>query len=363
MSDHSPFMLIHRPSRRPSRRPFGAFAVVLACLVVVAGCGSKGVRDVEVSRAAAGTITAKPGGLGTAAAAVTVQVSVDVRDDVTQVMVHTGDHVAKGQPLFGLDPVPLQLEGALLANRLQVLEADLTTQQGALAIAQAKGSPLAPGIQARIKSDQAQIGLSKQLTDIAQGRSATITSPLDGEVSTVNISPGLHVAPGAALVEIVDVTQIEVTANLPISEQANLSQGAAAEVTFPTLPDVTLHAVVRSIPPNAGNNGLTIQVVVDAANTPDLRVRPGLQSYVRVIVAHDARVVVNKLAVLNVDQDPSVFVIDGQTAHRRSVQIGLADESRIEILSGVSLGDRVVIVGAQTLDDGSPVRITKDVGA
>jgi RND family efflux transporter MFP subunit len=329
----------------------------------LAACGTKAAQDVQVARVGSGTIIGKPGGLGTAAAAVAVQVSVDVHDQITQVMVRTGDHVTKGQPLFGLDPIPLQVLGATLANRLQVLQADLTIQQGELAVAQAKGSPLAPGIQARIQSDQAQIALTQQLIAIAQGRSATVTAPLDGEVAAVNIAPGQRVSPGASLVAIVDFAQIEVTANLPIAEERNVTEGAFAELTFPTLPDLTLPAVVRSIPPSASNNGLTFQVVVDATNTPDKRVRPGLQSYARVTVTHIAKLVVNKLGVLNIDQDPSVFVIDGQTAHRHKVQVGLGDETHYEILSGLSAGDRVVIVGAQALDDGTPVRITKDEGA
>jgi RND family efflux transporter MFP subunit len=331
--------------------------------VVVVGCGSKGVQDVEVARAGPGPISAQPSGFGTVAAAVNVAVSVDVRDNVTQVMVKPGDHVTKGQPLFGLDPTPLQVEGALLASKLQGLQAELGRQQGALALAQAKGSPEAPGIQAQIQSIQGQIALTQQLTDIAQGRSATVTAPLDGWVATVNAIPGLRAAPGASLVDIVDFTRIEVTANLDIAQQSHVTQGATAQLTFPTLPDLTLPAVVRSIPPAASNNGTTFQVVVDAANTNDLKVRPNIQSTVRVEVNHDAAVVVNKLAVLNIDQDPTVFVIDGQVAHRRHVQIGLSDQNRIEILSGVTAGDRVVIVGTQLLDDGTPVRITKDEGA
>ena len=331
--------------------------------LVIAGCGSKGVQDVQVVRAGPASINSQPSGFGTVTAAISVAVSVDVRDSVTQVNVKPGDHVTKGQPLFGLDPAPLQAEGALLASRVQALQADLGRQQGALAVAQAKGSPEAPGIQAQIQSLQGQIALTQQLTDIAQGRSATITAPLDGWVAAVNVTPGLRASPGASLVSIVDFTRIEVTANLDIAQQSHVAPGATAHLTFPTLPDLTLPAVVRSIPPAASNNGTTFQVVVDAANTNDLKVRPNIQSTVRVDVAHNAAVAVNKLAVLNIDQDPTVFVVDGQVAHRRHVQIGLSDQNRIEILSGLSPGDSVVLVGTQSLDDGTPVRITKDEGA
>src|SRR5262249_24061648 len=160
----------------------------------------------------------------------------------------------------GLNPIPLQVEGATLSNKLQTLQADLTSLQGSLVVAQSKSPALIPGIQARIQSDQAQIALTQQLLDISQGHSTTVVAPLDGEVAAVNITPGLRVTPGAALVQIVYLSQIEVTANLPISEEPNIVPGASAHLTFPTLPDLTLKAVVRSIAPAASANGLTFQV-------------------------------------------------------------------------------------------------------
>ena len=89
---------------------------------------------------------------------------------------------------------------------------------------------------------------------------------------------------------------------------------------------------------------------------------PGQEAYVRVAVDHGSSpVVVSKLAVLDIDSDPTVWVVDGSVAHPRTVQLGLSDGSYVEILSGVAPGDLCVIVGSQLLDDGSRVRVTQTV--
>jgi len=329
---------------------------------LVAGCGGVKIQDVVVTRAGSGPITDHPGGLGTVSPAVSLPVSLDVRDTVTQVAVRPGDHVTQGQTLVSIDPAPLQQFVVQLQVRIQDAQAALTREQGVVAYDQQRGSPETAGAQAEVQALQAQVALEQQQLQIAQGRNPAITAPMEGDVQAVNVSPGQTVSPSTPLVILVDYTRIVVNANLPVAEESEVSQGQAAELTFPALPNLALAGKVTAISPGATNNGLTFQVSIDATNTPTKVVRPNFQAYVRVSVTRQAKVIVPKLAVLNIDQDPTVYVVEGQVAHRHHVQVGIADETHIEVLSGVNLGDVCVIVGGQSLDDGSAVRITKQEG-
>jgi membrane fusion protein (multidrug efflux system) len=332
----------------------------LACVAAVAaalGLTACGPSDVVVSRAGPATITAQPGGVGVVAAAVSIPVSVDVRDVITSVEVQPGDHVTQGQPLFDIDPTPLQQAQATLALRLQSIQASIAVARASLRVQQAKGSPQVSAIEDEISALQGEATVEQQLIQISSGKAPTVTAPANGDVQSVAATPGLQATPGQSLVVIIDYTSITATANLPIAEQEQVHISDHALISFPTLPNITLQGQVTSVSPAATNNGVSFQVTVAAANTPDKAVRPNLQAYVRVSVTHQASVAVSKLAIVNIDFNPTVFVVDGGVAHMRQVRIGISDQGKVELLGGVQAGDLCVIVGNQSLQDGTSVKV------
>jgi len=345
------------PKWTPRRRLL-APAVGMAAVFGLAGCGA---ADVSVAAAGPATITAQPGGVGPVAPAVSIPVSVDVRDLVTNVDVQPGDHVTRGQPLFDLDPGPLQTATTTLSLRLQTINASIAAAEASLHTQQAKGSAEVPALQDEIAALQSEAAVEQQLISIAAGKNPTITAPADGDVETVVATPGLQVTPGQTLVVIIDYTNVTVTASLPIAEEGQVSIGDRATLGFPTLPNTTLQGQVTSVSPSASSNGVSFQVTVSAPNTPDKAVRPNLQSYVRVSVTHQASVAVSKLAVLNIDFNPTVFVVNGGTARMRQVRVGISDQDRVEILDGLQAGDLCVVVGNQSLQDGSQVRVVRTI--
>jgi RND family efflux transporter MFP subunit len=340
-----------------------ASLLLVACIagVVLSGC-SHGVQDVQVAHAQARNISAQPGGLGTVAASVDVPVTLDFRDAVTAVHVVAGDRVTQGQALLDLDATGLALNAQSLALRLSNATAGLQRTQASLAGAGGKSADYIAGLQAQVQALQGQIGLDQQLVNIANGHSPTVVSPINGVVQAIAIKPGQTATPGQVLADIVDFTRISVTANLPVADQTDVTQGAPTTVTFPDFPNIALTGSVTTVSATAINSGTSFQVTIDAANTPDQKIRPGVNAYARVQVTHKAVIAVPKEAVLNVNLNPTVVVVSGQTVQRHQVQVGISDDKYAEILSGVQVNDVVVIVGNQTLDDGTPVHITKDEG-
>jgi RND family efflux transporter MFP subunit len=330
-------------------------AAGVVAMLGLAGCGS---TDVVVARATAATLTAQSGGVGTVSAAVTIPVSVDVRDTVTNVDVQPGDHVTQGQPLFDLDPSALQAAEAQLTLKLQSISASIASAQAGLVVDEKKGSANVASVQAEIADLQGELAVEQQLIGIAKGRSPTITAPAGGDIASVVAVPGLQATPGEALVTIIDYSSITVLASLPISEQGQVTVGEPATLSFPSLPDVTITGQVTSVSPNATSNGVSFQATVAAKNTPDKAVRPNLQAYVRVSTSRQAAVTVPKVAVLNIDFNPTVFVVQDGVAHMRQVRVGIADQNKVEILTGVSAGELCVVVGNQALQDGSHVRVS-----
>jgi RND family efflux transporter MFP subunit len=344
-----------------------AVGALLAC--VLAGCGGGSTsHDVVVYKAGARAVTDHPGGVGITAAGISVPVSVDFRDLVTDVSVRPGIAVHRGQPLVSLDPTPFQAQSNALHTKQQLIQTEIQNAQGRLAVAQAKGdAPTVAALQAQIASYQGQYVIVQQQIDIAQGRATQLLAPIDGAIGEVKIAAGAFAAPGQTLLTVVDTSHIQVTASLPISDRQFVSLGAPADISVTPSPGSTVSGAVLTgkvieIAAGASGAGQVFQATVDAANTADHSVLPGLQAYVRVTVDRSSPVVVSRLAVLGLDHDPTVYVVDGQVVHPRNVELGVSDGAYVEILNGLKPGDLCVIVGSQLLNDGSQVRVTRTTG-
>lgn len=345
----------------PFRAPAAA-GLTLVLAGVLAGCGSPSVYDAVVYRAGPGAVTDHPGGVGTTAAGVTVPISIDFRDLVTDVGVHAGDTVRRGQPLISLDPTPFQEQEASLQSKLALLNSQIQSAQARLALAQRAGdSGQATGLAEQINSYQGEYAIVQQQIDIAQGRATQLLSPIDGVIGDVHILPNGIASPGEELLTVLDLTHVQVTANLPVADKPAVTDGSQATVSFINLPGVQLQGNVVQVAASASANGQSFQATIDAPNTADRRVLPGLQAYVQVSVNHPASVVVARAAVLNVDQDPTVYVVEGQVVHRQHVEIGVSDGTYVEVLQGLKAG-QLCVVGSQPLDDGTPIRITQTEG-
>jgi RND family efflux transporter MFP subunit len=345
-----------------------AVAAVLAC--VLAGCGSgTKAQDVVVDTATARTVIDHPGGTGLTAAGLSVPVSVDFRDLVTAVDVTVGQVVTHGQPLLTMDPKPFANQVSALRTKEQLVTAEIANTQQRIAIAQSKGDQAtASTLSAQIGTYRGEFVIYEQQIAIAQGHSTQILAPIDGEIGEVKIAPNAFASPGQILLTVVDTSKIDVSASLPITDRPFVTMGAPATISVTPPPGSTasgtvLSGTVTEIAAGASGNGTVFQATVEAANTATESVLLGLQAYARITVDRAAPVVVSKLAVLDPDTNPTVYVVDANNqVHPHSVQVGVSDGTYDQIVSGLNPGDLCVIVGNQLLTDGSRVRVTSVLG-
>jgi multidrug resistance efflux pump len=232
-----------------------------------------------------GASPARVDGVGTTDAGMTMHVSVDFRDLVTGVLVHPGDQVHRGQPLLSLDPVAFPPQAAALNAKLELLGAQIQSAVQRMQSEQNRNmATVSPEVE-QINSLQAEKAIVQQQLDIAQGRASEILTPIDGVIGSVTIQPGAYASPGQVLLTVLDLTNVRVTASLPIGRLASVKFGTPVEVTFTNLPGVVLRGQVVNIVPGtmAGTtgDGRSFQAIIEAANTSDKRVIPGLKAWVR----------------------------------------------------------------------------------
>ena len=109
--------------------------------------------------------------------------------------------------------------------------------------------------------------------------------------------------------------------------------------------------------PTLDPNRRTFRAEVAVDNETGL-LRPGMFVEVAVLVEQRRDVnVVPRQAVASRGGRNVVFLLDGQRVSRREVRLGLGDDAKVEIASGLAAGDRVVVRGLETLTDGARVRV------
>lgn len=344
------------------RRVGGIGSVLCLATLAVSACSAGSPNDVTVATAVSGTIATDVGGQGTVAAGIDVPIALSVLDRVDGVSVGLGQQVSKGQPLLTVDSQPLLANVAQLRAHLQHTEADLLHAQADVADGRTPPA-LVPAMLDQEQVLESQASVYGQLLAVAQGQSSTVTSPIDGEVLAVNVRAGQVAKPGATLVEIVNYQRITVTAELPVAAQSGLKPGAPARLTFAAVPGLVFTGTVSGISPGSVNSGTGFQVTVEVRNTSDQVIHPGYQAYVQVPYQSPPGTVVRRMAVLNMNLDPTVFVVTGDVVQLRQVQVGAVDGSDVQITSGIRPGEEYVLVGNENLANGDHVRVTGALGA
>jgi multidrug efflux pump subunit AcrA (membrane-fusion protein) len=215
---------------------------------------------------------------------------------------------------------------------------------------------IAPSTPAQIASDQASVATAQSAVDTAAAavNYATLTAPIAGRISAVNIVAGTT-APSGTAVE-VQSDAMTVTAAFSESDVPDLKVGQPAQITIKAVGTTPVAGTVGSIAESAASSSGSVVSynVTVAITTPPATLRVGMSAQVSVTIAQSANVIaVPTAAVLGSGGTYVVQVVDsaGQVQDV-TVDVGLVTSSYIEITNGLSVGQQVVI-GTSTSRSGS----------
>ena len=183
------------------------------------------------------------------------------------------------------------------------------------------------------------------------GAGIPILAPIGGVLARVNVAPGQYVHEGDALFHIVNVDRLWLEARIAEADIGVLQQPTGAwftlkgfEGSFNTFDlDGALVALGGAIDPVSRTAPL-----IFAFDNPGQRLRTGMFANVRVYTGKVARgVMVPSSAVFNDGGQEVVYVmLGGESFARRMVRLGIRDGDRVQVISGVAAGERVVSQGS-----------------
>ncbi len=182
-----------------------------------------------------------------------------------------------------------------------------------------------------------------------------ITSPTDGVVLSRGITPGQKFDKGAEWFRVANLDRVWILADVIESDVALARPGATAQVTIPGRPGA-LVATVSAVPPVFDAASRTHKVRLEVTN-PGLLLRPDMWVDVELQVEHPAAITVPVDAVVDSGLRRTVFVEAADGAFEpRPVETGWRGAGRVEIRSGLSAGERIVVSGTFLVDSESQIR-------
>ncbi|HYU47184.1 MAG TPA: efflux RND transporter periplasmic adaptor subunit [Terriglobales bacterium] len=193
------------------------------------------------------------------------------------------------------------------------------------------------------------VGMSLlQMEEIKRTRqvpeSIKILAPADGFVLARNVSPGLKFEKGAEWYRIADLSQVWIVADVFENEAQYLRPGVRARVTLPNQ-GKTFGARVSEVLPQFDAATRTLKVRLEADNVGYL-LRPDMFVDVELPISYPATITVPVDAVLDSGLKKTVFVERGEGFFEpRQVETGWRFEDRVEIVKGLTAGERIVVGG------------------
>ena len=200
--------------------------------------------------------------------------------------------------------------------------------------------------EAQLQSDQVMLDAQKQQLDYT-----TVNAPIDGVVSALNIQKGAIVASGTGgfsggttILTLSDLSHIFVTATVDESDIGAVEAGQPARITVASFPGRTFAGRVTRIATRGVNtsNVVTFEVKVEVLDEHKDLLRPEMTGNVTIIQAERSNVLTLPGSAVS-QQDGKAFVTT-PAGDRRPVTLGLQGTDAVEIVSGVSEGDRGVLV-------------------
>lgn len=297
-----------------------------------------------------------------------VQVTARVAGVVEQVRFREGQRVEKGQTLAEVEPVRYQLavraaEAAFAKAKAAHDEAQDSLTRREAALQEHPG--LIPGeevaaVRTRSATASAELAAAQVVLDQARLnlRDAYVRAPMAGVMQTRTVQTGQYVQPGTVLGTLLRRDPLLLRFSVDEGEAARLKVGGSVRFSVPA-EGVSAEARITHVAGAAEDASRTVPVTAEVVGPERERLRPGAFAEVTVPVAGGGSApVIPQTAVRPSEKGFLAYVVEGDTAHERILQLGMrTEDGLVEVRAGLEAGEQLVVRGGEALRQGAKVRV------
>lgn len=289
--------------------------------------------------------------LGTLKANESVSVTANVTETVSAIHFDDGQRVEVGQVLVEMTSAE---EHALLEEgRVRVAESDRQYERIKSLVAQRSAS------ESLLDERKRDLDTARALLVAIESRLADrlIKAPFAGVLGLRNISPGTLVEPGDLITTLDDDTVMKLDFAVPSVFLTDLKPGLDIEAKARAYGGRSFEGEIHSIDSRVDPVTRSIQVRALIPN-PDRTLRPGVLMQVELLRNPRDALMVPESALVHQGQDHfAILVGDGNVVERRQVRVGARRPGEVEVVDGLTAGDRVVTHGNEKVRPGQEVAI------
>lgn len=284
-----------------------------------------------------------------------IQLMPKIGGSIEEVLVKEGDTVRKGQLIAKIESRDYQIAVDSARAAHELAKANLARNENL----RSKGI----STQASFEEQQNQVRQTRAALDDAELKLSRcqITTPMAGVINRLDAKVGLMAGTlmPTALAEIIALDQVKAVVAVPESDVAAVRGLSAVEVAVPALGGLKINAPVHHLAfaPSSQARSYRLELTL---NNPGRRILPGM--FVRAEVVKEERaqaLAVPIYAVISRNDEQFVYVEENGLAKRRTVRTGFLEGWQVLITEGLQAGDKVIVEGHRSVEDGQKVRTVK----
>ncbi|MBD3658598.1 MULTISPECIES: efflux RND transporter periplasmic adaptor subunit [Marinobacter] len=285
-----------------------------------------------------------------------VELTTEVSGRVVELNIAPGARVAQGQLLVRLDDRQASAD-------LQVAEAQLADAR--------RQFERARSLRANNSISQSQVDELRTALDVARAQLTSartrldnhrIEAPFAGVVGLSEISIGAYLAAGSAITTLDATNPMELNFAIPERFLGQIRQGQPVQGMSPAFPSQSFDGRLVELGSriNELSRTLPVRALVDNAEG---RLRPNQFMSVTLVLGERDALVIPEQAVLIRGADTYVFVADDGKARRVAVTLGSRSPGRVEVVTGLTVDDQVIVTGQDRLSSGDRIDVVEDDSA
>jgi membrane fusion protein, heavy metal efflux system len=199
----------------------------------------------------------------------------------------------------------------------------------------------------KVQQDLALLNLEK----------SKVKAPFTGVVKRKYAQNGGYIKSGEVLLEIMNISKVLAKINIPEKDIQYLKPGQIVKVTLDALPEQLLKGTIKTIGLEADTNSRSFPAEVIVDNS-DRNLLPGMMTRAETIaLSLSNQIMIPSHAVLEREYGKVVFVVKNAKAVEKNVSLGTAVENKVQVLSGLNVGDRLVVSSQQFIANNETINI------
>lgn len=350
------------------------FMVALWLLPAVAlATGELQTRKVKVAPVEAGEVIEAVSLTGELHGMREVRVMAQLPERIRALPVQEGQRVKQGEILCilwgdvqgqAVDQAQAGLEAALSARDAA---RDNLNRMRALAQAGSISKSQLESVEAQARATEAQARQAGAMVGAAaaQKQRTVIRSPMDGVVTQITLREGDLASPGVPILTVVEPERLKAVLRVPERHFLRLAVDMPVLLSPLARPDQKVEGKIALRSPVIDRLTRTGLVEIHLDNSKgELVAGSAVKAKVELARRSNVVLVPAEAVLLTPDTDRTrkavAFVADGSKAARREVEVGARQEDRLEVVSGLEVGEALVVHGAHFLRDGHPIEVMAD---